>query len=249
MSKSKAKKKIILLAFVLVVAGGGVYVACNALDWARIAAQNIASDALGVDVSVGSVDVSLADKSVRVSGVTIGNPRGYDTPYAVRLGAIKIAADILSRDQLAFRDVTVTDNTVFLEFKGVKSNLAALSNGIKTVPKKQTDSGHDKKSAGPNITIKTLLIDASSVTIRAPLLNTDTSLVVPPIRLTNVGQNNNQAAAVVAQITRAIISSVLNAAARNGVLGKITTTGTTLLDDGLKTGTDTLKKTLDRLKF
>lgn len=246
-----SKKKIILLAFILAVGVGGTYVAYNALAWARVAAEKIASDTLGVDVSVGSIDVSLTDKTVRVAGVTIGNPRGYDTPFAVRLGDIVVTADMLSRDALVIQNVSVSNNQIYLEMKGVKSNLAVLSDGIKTVSKKPKAKaqGAGTTSAAPTVTIKTLLIDNSSATVRAPLLNTDATLVLPPIRLTDIGQNNNQAAAVVAQITRAIVTAVLNAAARDGVLQNMAGVGVDKVKDGLKTGTDALKKGLEGLKF
>ena len=48
----------------------------------------------GTDVKVGGVDLALASGRADFAGITIGNPEGYDTDYAVRVGHATVGLDI-----------------------------------------------------------------------------------------------------------------------------------------------------------
>jgi hypothetical protein len=48
----------------------------------------------GTTVDVDGVDLALSTGRVDLAGVTVGNPRGYDTDYAVRIGSAAVELDI-----------------------------------------------------------------------------------------------------------------------------------------------------------
>jgi hypothetical protein len=48
----------------------------------------------GTRVDVDGVDLALRAGRVDVAGMTVGNPRGYDTDYAVRIGSAAVELDI-----------------------------------------------------------------------------------------------------------------------------------------------------------
>jgi hypothetical protein len=48
----------------------------------------------GTSVDVTGVDLALSAGRVELAGLTVGNPRGYDTDYAVRIGSAEVELDI-----------------------------------------------------------------------------------------------------------------------------------------------------------
>jgi uncharacterized protein involved in outer membrane biogenesis len=239
-------KNIVIVALLVALIGGGWFVYRNMFDWARIQAEKVASESLGVKVTIGSIGASFRDKSVSVKNIKIGNPKGFDTAYAVKLGDIQVVADVLSRDKVVIKKVLVSDNNINLEMKGASSNLNALQSGIK---KSGKPTASEKTSKTPTLNIKDLVIDKSSINFQSDLVKNNGEVVMPTIHLKNVGQDNNQASAVVAQITRAVLNEALTAAARSGVLQNLSKAGTDALKGGLKTGTDELKKSLGKIKL
>ncbi len=241
-----SKKSIIAAVAVLVLLGGGYFVYRNMFDWIRIQAEKVASESLGVDVGIGSISVAFKDKTVRVKGIKIGNPKGFDTPYAVKLGLVEVQADVLSREKIVIKKVLVSDNSLHLEMKGPRSNLNALSQGIKGKGGNKASSGDSKP---PTVNITDLVIEKTAMNVRSDMVKNQGAISLPTIRLKNVGQNNNQASAVVAQITRTVVNEALTAAARSGVLQNLSKQGVDTLKDGLKTGGDGLKKSLQGIGF
>jgi len=240
------KKKIIMAVVLLALIGGGYFVYRNMFDWIRLQAERVASDSLGVDVGIGSIDASFRNKTVRIKNIEIGNPKGYGMGDALKFGDIEIVADVLSRDRIVIKKVSVTDNEINLEMKGSKSNLNALSSGIKSgggQPKSE------ESAKAPTLNIEDLVIDKTKLTVKSNLVKSQGDITVPTIRLKNVGQNNNQATAVVAQIARAVLNEALSAAAKNGVLQNLSKAGVDTLKGGLKTGTEGFKKSLEGIGF
>src|SRR5262249_21620414 len=124
-------KQLVTIAVIAALIGGGWFVYRNMFDWARIQAEKVASESLGGKVTIGSIGASLRDKTVSVKNIKIGNPKGFDTDYAVKLGDIEVVADVLSREKVVIKKVLVSDNSINLEMKGASSNLQALQSGIK----------------------------------------------------------------------------------------------------------------------
>jgi len=87
-----AKITIYLIATVLAVTvlGGGIYVYMNLGNISKMIAENVASEALGVKVSIGEIDVSVKDKLVTVTDIRVRNPRGYKKPNIMTVRPIFI---------------------------------------------------------------------------------------------------------------------------------------------------------------
>jgi hypothetical protein len=56
--------------------------------------ERYGSAVTGTDVNVDGVDLALTSGLVELGGITVGNPGGYDTDYAVRIGSASVALDI-----------------------------------------------------------------------------------------------------------------------------------------------------------
>jgi len=114
-----AKITIYLIATVLAVTvlGGGIYVYMNLGNISKMIAENVASEALGVKVSIGEIDVSVKDKLVTVTDIRVRNPRGYKKPNIMTVSTVKIKAGSLSQELLNFNDIRVSGANTYVEVK------------------------------------------------------------------------------------------------------------------------------------
>jgi hypothetical protein len=82
----------------------------------------------GTAVEVDAVDLALTSGLVELGGVTVGNPRGYDTEYAVRIGSASVALDIgsLAGAVPIVKELTVDGALINAEQRGAASNLTDI---------------------------------------------------------------------------------------------------------------------------
>jgi hypothetical protein len=90
--------------------------------------ERYGSAVTGTAVEVDDVDLTLTSGLVDLAGVTVGNPRGYDTEYAVRMGSAAVALDIgsLAGAVPVVKELTVDGVLINAEQRGVASNLTDI---------------------------------------------------------------------------------------------------------------------------
>ena len=146
-----AKITIYLIATVLAVTvlGGGIYVYMNLGNISKMIAENVASEALGVKVSIGEIDVSVKDKLVTVTDIRVRNPRGYKKPNIMTVSTVKIKAGSLSQELLNFNDIRVSGANTYVEVKNKTTNLHTLRDQVAGISAKRdaekTDAQRGKK--------------------------------------------------------------------------------------------------------
>lgn len=132
----------VLGVFVLITVGLVTY-SSNIIT---AAITKIGSEALGVPVSVASVDIGFLKGEARIKGLTVANPEGYKQPKALSLGEVyvKINAKSLMSDKIIIEKILVSAPEVFYEGNLQGSNFKTIQNNLKA---KQTASTAQSKSA------------------------------------------------------------------------------------------------------
>src|SRR6516165_5920555 len=74
---------VALVLFALFGLGGAI----------KAAVESVGSSATGTKVTLSSADVSLTTGEGRLTGLVVGNPKGYATPSAFELGDVNVALD------------------------------------------------------------------------------------------------------------------------------------------------------------
>ena len=97
----------LVVVVVLALVGVGAYVFMNSGSLVKTAIEDMGPDYLLTDVSVDDVSLSLTDGRGTIRGLQLGNPPGFEGPYAMKLGEIKLAIDhqhqSLHRDDIGKR--------------------------------------------------------------------------------------------------------------------------------------------------
>lgn len=142
---------------------------------------------LGVDVVVDDVDFSILGGHLSMSGLVIGNPEGFESEYAFRLGSVKVELDrnSLFSDHIIIDQVRITAPEVIMELGKGGNNLAKLQEVIEA----QMDLTEEEEAEpGPNVTIRNFyLTDASFKLVGLPAGMKAPEVKLPDIHLKNIG--------------------------------------------------------------
>lgn len=246
--KKTAKFSLYLFSFfVVLLVAGGIYLYVNLDSLAKQLSEQVASDALGVPVTIGAMTITLEEKKVVVSGIKVANPPGYKKAHALTIGRIEIAAETLSQELLSFARVSVDGTDVNLEVTGKSTNLGDL--------KKNVDAGQGSAAAAPEeeqikVIVKKFALTKAQLNPSVTLLDRDLAFVtVPDIHLSGIGQKEGGVVAqeAISQIMAAVLKNFNSAANGAGFLEGLSLDA--LNNIGVSTGEvfqKNLKKSFDK---
>lgn len=216
--KKTAKASLYIFSFfVILFVAGGVYLYVNVDSLAKQLSEQVASDALGVPVTIGEMHISLEEKKVEVKAIKISNPAGYRKPHAVEIASIVIAAETLSKELLNFARVEVDGTITNLEVKGKSTNLGDLKAKIDA-----KQSGAKPTNKKPiKVIVQKFSLTKAQLNPSVILLNRDLAFVtVPDIHLIGVGEKDGGVIAqdAIAQIMEAVLGKFTSSANSAGFL-------------------------------
>ena len=215
--KKQRSKKGILITFIIiavVVAAGVFYILSNLNMIVKMAIEKYGSEATKTAVRVSSVKISLKDGSGAIHGLTIANPRGFDTRHAFSLGEIGTRIDIksLTKDVKVIDDITIRAPEIFVEInKENKNNLNEIQKnlpaGPSSAPKpKQTKKKEDKE---PKLIIRRFHFSEGLIHARIVPLDKEYDLNLPAFEMRNIG---GQTGATPTQIAKQVVTELTSRA-------------------------------------
>ena len=230
MSAVKKTAKFSLYIFsllVLILVGGAIYVYVNMNSLAKQLTEQVASDALGVDVNVGEMDINIAQKRIVVRDLRIANPKGYTNPNAIIVNEIIIVGESFSKEFLTFANIAVDGTNVSLEVDDKGTNLGDLKKNIDaksagSAQKSKKSSGNSNKS-GENIKVivKKFSLTGAQLHPSVTLIRGDFApITVADIHLRDIGKRENGIVAgeAIAQIMDAVLKQFNQSAGSAGFL-------------------------------
>lgn len=192
---------------VVVVGGTLVYLVFNSGNLIKQAIETLGPEYLGTTVTVDSVNLSIAEGTGEIYGLVIGNPRGFDGDYAMRLNLIKVVLDpaAISEELIVVKHLIIDGADIAAEVKGRDSNLQAL---LATI---EQTTGSTETVSEPEIKI---IIDKLDFTNARTSVVSDflgnAELDIPDIYLTDIGRKSDGVTAGEAakQVLRPITDAV-----------------------------------------
>ena len=212
------KKKIIfiILAIVLAVAGTAVYVLTNLDSIVKAAIEKYGSTATKTAVHVSSVKIKLGSGEGSVLGMTVANPSGFSSPFALTLDniSIRIAVNSITNTPVVIDNILISGPEVFYEMKEdgtsnvdvLKKNLASSGSSHEEQPKKSP------KGKEIRLRIKKLVFEKGKVHVSiAKIQDKPYTVELPRLELTDIGRQNG---ATPDEIGRAVTSALTEEAAK-----------------------------------
>jgi uncharacterized protein involved in outer membrane biogenesis len=236
-------KKLLLgiVATALLAISGGLWWVYHSLD-AQVASaiRRYGSEMTGVPVGLSSAHIAIADGRAILRGLTVGNPDGFKTKYALSLGEISMTLDIgsLTTDVIRIKELTLIKPEVTYEYASSGSNLEVLQRNIeRSIAQQRSDAKNtqsDKK-----LVIEHLYIKSGTASVSAEMLNGDVlSVPIADLHLQNIGKKSDGTTAgeAMRQIFGPLVQQVGTAVASLGVKAAGKT-----IQKGVEAATQTIK--------
>jgi hypothetical protein len=215
-------KKILIRAGIVVVAllaAALLALYLNLSSLVKKAVETFGPEMTKVDVRLGSASLSPFSGGGELSLLFVGNPPGYSTPSAIRVGDIKVAVRLssLMSDTIVVDEVSVRQPEITLEGSLTGNNLTKILdniNGSAGEAKKTGEAAPGAKKAGKKIIVKDLVIEGGKVNLSTPMLGGKSITVpLPPLHLQNLGsaENGVTPAELVQEVMKPLLGSVVQA--------------------------------------
>lgn len=213
-------KKIALIGggLVVVVVVAVVLLVSNLDSLIRTAVEEVGSRATQAKVTLNEVEISTEGKGA-LRGFTVGNPGGFETPSAFKLGEVAVSLDVgsVTSDTVHIREVVVVGPEVTYEFKPGGSNLEVLQRNVTQFAggggSKPADKAESSGEGGKKLIIDRILVRDGKVTVSANaafLKGKSLASPLPTIELKDVGKAKGGASA--AEVVQQVMSRVTAAA-------------------------------------
>lgn len=221
----KIKKRYIALAVVVgAIAGGVYYVSHNLESIVKTAVNKYGSQVTGTEVKLGGFSLSPLSGEVKLSDLTVANPKGYAQPHILSLGEVFVKVNIksltkplivveqvrVSKPEVTYELKNVTDNNVSDLLTNINKNTASTE---KAVEKAETKKADDKASSGKKVAVDLVKVTDGKVNIAASIAGQGASAGVPlpTIELKGIGREKNSEGKGIVETVSLVLKKILNA--------------------------------------
>ncbi|HEX5337853.1 MAG TPA: hypothetical protein VFW53_05395 [Gallionella sp.] len=199
-------KKILVIAAVVAVAIAAVFffVSNPVGKLAKLAIEEFGPRMTQTDVKVKKIVISASDGRGSLSGLLIGNPKGFKTDYALKADTIGIEIEpaSIAKDVIVIHNILIDAPSIIYEKGDNLSNFDAIQRNVEQFAKtsQEADKNADK-SGGKKMIIDTFIIRNAKVNYNGLL-----DLSLPDIELHNIGKKTGGATS--AQVTKTIVAEL-----------------------------------------
>ncbi|MEJ2155547.1 MAG: AsmA family protein [Desulfobacteraceae bacterium] len=198
--KGGKMKKWLLIGFVvivLVIAGVVVFGLSKIGPIIQSAVNTYGPGITKTDVSLGDVDISIFSAQAKLKDFYLGNPKGFQSPEAMKVGSILVDVDekSLTKDTIVIDRIEVLQPQITYERNERTDNFQAILNNVtKGARKSKPTSGKtqsEQSAGGKKIIIRDFQLNGGQVNLAASLLGQNKSVdtQLPDIHLTDIGKN------------------------------------------------------------
>ena len=195
-----------------------LYFSLNTL--VKKAVETVGPTITKTQVRLASANLSPFSGSGQLSGFVIGNPEGFDGPYALNLGSIAVNVDKSSilKETIVVNSITIRNPTVALIGTPFGNNLGKLLQNIKSgSSSKSKEEANHSSGTSKKFIVKEVVISDAKVDVAASALDQkiQQTLPIPDITLRNIGSDGSGVSA--RDLATQLMTPLINAAVREGI--------------------------------
>jgi len=217
-------KRGLIVGFILIVVAAAIggYIVLTSLDSiVEAAIEKYGSEITQTKVRLSSVRIRLADGEGDLNGLSVGNPKGFETEQAFSLGKIKLVLDTssLTKDVIVVKELRIEQPKVSYELRTTGSNLDAIQRNInaylggsgKSEPSSKSQPKEASGEDGTKLIIDQLYVtggevEVSSIGLQGKTLKTP----LPDVHLQGIGRDKGGASP--GEVAKKILGSLTQGA-------------------------------------
>jgi uncharacterized protein involved in outer membrane biogenesis len=220
---------IIIIVFVAIVA---FFVFSNPLGrLVKLAIEGIGPDMLQAEVRVGDVTISATDGHGTLTGLKLGNPKGYNTDHALMADKIEIVLDptSLAGNIIVLPKVLIEGPNIIYESGTGGSNFDAIQRNVDAYLGAAGKGDSSGKAKPKKLIIESFVIRDAKISY-----NGKVNLSLPDIEMHNIGKNSGGASpgaaikSIVSEINAKLASAITHSAALGALGDKVKDAGNSL---------------------
>jgi hypothetical protein len=192
----------------------------------KVGVETAGTQALGVETQLQSANLSLLGGSLRLEGLKVANPTGYETPTLVTVGECYTGVNVKSllTDTIEVKTIRVENLVVTVEQKGLTSNLETVLKQIQKTSEEAPPGPGQKQpegapqGGGTKVVVDRIEIVNASARLKLLPLPGQADVVevkLAPIVLENVSPERNKAE-LMATVFREVLLAVANGVVQAG---------------------------------
>jgi hypothetical protein len=244
---------------IVVIAVGVYWFASNLDSLIKAAIETYGLEMTKAEVTLDKVEISATSGAGSLSGLTMGNPAGFESDNAFSLGRVSVALDTgsLGGDTIVIKEVVIAAPAVTYEIGAGGSNIDAIRKNVESyVGGGGGSGGGDKKEGETKLIIENLYIRDGKVSVSATALGGKSlGAPLPAIHLKDIGKDSGGASPgeVADKIIKAVSDGATSAVGTlnlDKVLGGATGAAKDAMEKGkgaLESGKDAVGGTLKKL--
>ena len=226
----------LVVLLVAVVIGAGLFIG----PIIKAGVETLGPKITQVSIKLDAVDVSLLGGTAAIKGLVVGNPEGFRTPEAIKLGRAELALDVLSvtKDKVIIKKIHVIAPEITFDGGLKGNNLTKIMDNVnQSVPKgdkpeqetaQKSDKGASKPA--PKLQVDDVLISGAKVRVNLTgPVGKEMTVTLPDIHLTDLGKDKD--GITPAELVRVVLSKV-NASTLKAVTEAVTNSGKMIEDLG-----------------
>ncbi|MDP1733821.1 MAG: hypothetical protein Q8L44_05595 [Sulfuritalea sp.] len=177
---------IVLLILAAIIGAAMFWLSGNIDVLVKYAVAEYGSAMTQAKVSVDAVKIAPADGKGTISNLVIGNPAGFKTAHAIKVGQIDVDIDIASvaRDVIVIRRIAIIAPDVIYEKGDAMTNFDAIQKNIASYLGPADSKKEGKKLIVEEFTIRDAKAQASAAFMNGKTVNVS----LPDITLKNLGK-------------------------------------------------------------
>ncbi len=158
--------------------------------------ETIGSKAIGAEVKLNDVSISLLSGKGQLKGLFIGNPEGFKSDSAFRLNEVRLAIDVKSifSDRIIIEEVYIDAPDITYEKGSGGDNITAIMKNIEsfaggTEQAAQKEEGKKSEESGKKIQINSLIVKDGKINMSITALQgKKLALSLPDIHMKDIGK-------------------------------------------------------------
>lgn len=185
---SLIKKALAAFAVAVLLILGAMFFVRGSLDgFVKSAIENYGSAMTGASIKVGAVEIRTTDGQTIISNLEVGNPAGFKTSHALKVGRIDMVIDMttLTSDVIVIRKIDIAAPNVIYEKGEAMTNFDALQKSI--ISFLGTSKTEEKDSGGKKFIVEQLLIHDAKASASI-LAGKTVAVPLPDIALNDIGK-------------------------------------------------------------